>query len=399
MALSKQEVIEKILSFNYEELADWIRLRLQGDDKHFPIYEGYETNLSKFLAEAFYHIKDEKFRENFLEILHDLTIELWGCTKNRELIKEKQEYIYELLSLCGRIDGFKRKSILYRIARSGKLKGFKVFNKDLHLMLLRALASYRVTGDYEFWVYQMKDDSNKYYANAAFYALLNRKYALGVLFEHIDIFIDRFKGEIALVLGIKALVNDYDPREIIERFKGIESKLTPGQRKAVNHVFSKLKYTEPYKIDPGVKEKAVYRPLKPAVSMVGERKVIYGDEDSMQNKAAGILKSMGFEVEPSLKIAGYSIDIFIKKKKMFGNKYECYICKCWDEEAKINKNEVRQFAIVRNAVRNELNKQKGFDGCDAIIFSLKGFTKGAVETAAHHGIILKSLEELEADLR
>jgi hypothetical protein len=119
----------------------------------------------------------------------------------------------------------------------------------------------------------------------------------------------------------------------------------------------------------------------------------------MQNKAAGILKSMGFEVEPSLKIAGYSIDIFIKKKKMFGDKYECYICKCWDEEAKINKNEVRQFAIVRNAVRNELNKQKGFDGCDAIIFSLKGFTKGAVEIAAKQGIILKTLEELEADLR
>lgn len=399
MALSKQEVIEKILSFNYKELADWIRLRLHGDDKHFPIYEGYETNLSKFLAEAFYQIKDEKFRENFLEILHDLTTELWSCTKNRELIKEKEEFIYELLSLCGRIDGFKRKSILYRIARSGKLKGVKVFNKDLHLMLLRALASYRVTGDYKFWIGQMKDDSNKYYANAAFYALVNRKYDLGVLFEHIDIFIDRFKGEIALVLGIKALVNDYDPWEIIERFKGIESRLTPEQREAVNHVFSKLNYTEPYKIDPEVKEKAVYRPLKPAVSMVGERKVTYGDVEPLQSKAAEILRLMGFDVESSLKIAGYSIDMFIKKRKMFGNKYECYICKCWDEEAKVNKNEVKQFALVRNVVRNELDKQKGFAGCDAIIFSLKGFTKGAVEAAAKHGIILKTLEELGTDLR
>jgi hypothetical protein len=389
MALSKQEVIEKILSFNYKKLADWIRSRLHGDDKYFPIYEGYETNLSKFLSEAFYHIKDEKFRENFLEILEDLTTELWRDTKNKDSIKGNEEYIYELLSLCGRIERFERKTNLYRIARSAKLKGFKAFNKDLHLMLLRSLASYKAAGDYDFWIDQMKDDSNKYYANAAFYALLNRQYDLDFLFDYIAIFVDRFKEEIDLVLGIKALVKNYNPKDIIKRFKGIESKLTMEQKEAVNHAFKELKYSKPYKISLEPDKESIYKPVKPALSMVGEKKVEYRTAKILKQKAGEIFEQMGFEVEFNRQMAGYSIDIFIKKKKTFGNKYECYICQCHEGEQKVIKDEVNHFLIVREAV----------DGCDAIIISKKGFTKGAVEMAGEHGIELKTLENLESDLR
>jgi hypothetical protein len=215
------------------------------------------------------------------------------------------------------------------------------------------------------------------------------------------IFIDRFKGDILLDFGIEALFDYHEPAEIYRKFKEIEPELSGEQKEVVNKAFLQGGYKKPFQVSPihGIDKGVLYTPLKPAVSMVGERKVIYGDVDSLQNKAAEILKLMGFDVESSLKIAGYSIDIFVKKKKMFGNKYECYICKCWDEEAKVNKNEVRQFAIVRDAVRNELNKQKGVDDCDAIIFSHKGFTKSAVEFAAHHGIILKTLEEPETGLR
>lgn len=233
MALSKQETIDKILSFDYQGLAQWIESRLHGNDGYFPIYEGYETNLSKFLSESFQHIKEKNFRKNFLEILYDLTIDLWGYTEDQ--VKENQEYIYELLSLCGRIEKFKRKNALYRIARSGKLRGFSAYNRDLHLMLLRALASYQSAGDCDLWIEQMKDDSNKYYANAAFYALLNRKYRLDILFQHINIFIDRFKGEIDLVWGIQALIKDYGKEEILDKFKKIETKLSRQQKEAVNH--------------------------------------------------------------------------------------------------------------------------------------------------------------------
>ena len=214
MTLSKQQVIDKILSFNYKELYKWMKARLHGDDPHFPIYEGYELNLSEFLAESFNHIKDETFRENFLEILSDLTNELRGYTGVQ--IEKNKDYIYELLSLCGSVKKFENKSALYRMARSGKFKEFKAYDLELHQLLLTVLASYRVTGDYESWIEQMMDNSNKYYANAAFYALLNRKYDLDFLFDHIGIFIDRFTGEIDLELGIEALIDDYGAREIVE---------------------------------------------------------------------------------------------------------------------------------------------------------------------------------------
>jgi hypothetical protein len=267
MKLTKQEVIDKILSFNYEALAQWIHSRLHGDDGYFPIYEGYETNLSEFLSESYNHIKNEKFRENFLEILGDLVDELWGYNKTK--IRENVDYIYELLSLCGSIKDFENKDILYQIARSGKLKWFKAYDMDLHQLLLTALASYRVTGDYEFWIEQMQDDSNKYYANAAFYALLNRKYDLAVLFDQMGVFIDRFKGAIDLLLGIRALINQYGRTEITGSFKRIESKLTRPQKEAVNNVFKELKYGKPYKIPPKPAKQTVYKPLKTTVSMVG----------------------------------------------------------------------------------------------------------------------------------
>jgi len=390
VALSKQETIDKMLSFNYKESADWIRSRLHGDDKYFPVFEGYESNLSKFLTEAFYNIKEERFRNNFLEIMDDLATELWSYTKNDDYIKENQEYIYELLSLCGRIGEFKRKSMLYRIALSGKLKGFYAFDKDLHLMLLRALASYSVAGDCEFWIDQMKDDSNKYYANAAFYALLNGKYDPDVLFDHMDIFIDRFQGEIDLILGIKALMNDYDPREIFKRFKGIDDRLTPVQKDAVNNVFSEMKYSKPYKISPKIareREKVVYAPLKPVVSMVGEEKVTYVAAKTLPGKAGEIFKRMGFDIEMNREIAGHAIDLLIKKKKSFGDKYECYVCKCVEGKRKVEKNEIDVFLAVREAVSRE--------GCDAIIIAEKGFTKNALKLASEKGIILKTLEELE----
>jgi hypothetical protein len=234
MVLSKKETIDKILSFDYEELAAWIRSRLYGDDKYFPVYEGYEPNLSEFLSEAFLHIKNETFRENFLEILADLTTGLWGYTKDKKKVEGNKEYIYELLTLCGSIKKFSNKDTLYRIARSGKLKGVEVFGLELHQLLLTALASYQVTGDYDFWVEQMKDNSNKYYANAAFYAFVNRKFSLDNIFKHIVIFIDRFKGQIDLVWGFRALINGYGASEVMERFKRIAPKLSPEQKEAVN---------------------------------------------------------------------------------------------------------------------------------------------------------------------
>jgi hypothetical protein len=389
VTLSKQEVIDKILSFNYEELANWIRSRLQGDDRYFPVYEGYEPNLSEFLAEAFQHIKNETFRENFLEILGDLTTELWGFTRGKKKIEENKDYIYELLTLCGSIKKFKNKNTLYRIARSGKLRGLKGHGLELHQLLLTTLASYHVAGDYHFWIEQMNDHSNKYYANAAFYALLNRKYDLDIVFKHIVTFIDRFRGEINLVWGIRALINKYGKEEVSEKFRQIESKLSQDQKEAVNNAFIKADYTAIYKPAAAAEYELKYKPSDQLMQKISEPTPRYETTLTLQDKVGEIFERMGFEVEFNCQMAGYSIDIFIKKKKTFGDKYECYICHCHEGEQRVNKDEVNHLLAVREAV----------DGCDAIIISKKGFTKDAVEMAGEHGIELKTLHDLEDDLK
>ena len=387
MKQSKQEVIDKILSFNYDALAQWIHSRLHGDDPYFPIYEGYETNLSEFLTESYNHIKNEKFRDNFIEILGDLADELWGYNKTK--IEENVEYIYELLSLCGSMKDFENKTTLYRIARSGKLKGFKAFDLELHQLLLTALASYRVAGDYDFWIEQMQDDSNKYYSNAAFYALLNRKYDLDILFNQMGVFVDRFKGEIDLELGIEALLEDYGYDEIAARFEAIINRLSRKQKEAVDDAFMELGYGKMYNRSPAAGKKAVYKPLTPAVSMVGEKPVKYDFGETLKEKAGEIFKRLGFEVHFDYPVAGHVFDIFVKRKKLFSNEFECYLCRCHEGKKKVAKQEVERFLPIRDSAQ----------GCGVIIFSETGFTIDALQLASVHGILLKTLEDLENEKR
>ena len=385
MTLSKKEAVDIILSFNYEELADWIKSRLHGIDGYFPVYEGHDPNLSEFLTEAFQHIKDEKFRDNFIEILGDLTTELRAITRNKKKIEENREYIYELLFLCTGIKKFENKDILYSIARSGKLKMVKAHNLDLHQLLLTALASYRVAGDFDFWIEQMRDASNKYYANAALYALINRQYDLGSIFEHIGVFIERFIGTIDLVWGMRALINRYGGTEVIGSFKKIESTLTQVQKVAVNNMFEEMKYGKLFKILPTPVKKTVYKPLRSAVSLAGEPPLEYETADTLQEKAGKIFNRMGFKVLFDYQVAGYAVDIFIQRKKLFSNDSECYVCRCHEGKRKMDEHEVDRFIQVREAAI----------GCDAVIVSEAGFTKGAVQLSSANGIILKNLDDLE----
>jgi hypothetical protein len=215
MELTKQEVIEKILSFNYVQLKEWIKRRLSGHDDYFPLYSGHELNLSEFLIDTFNHIEEEKFRDDFIEILGKLTGELRKL--NRSEIDNSKNYIIELLKLCGNIRQFANKEHLIEIAVSGKFKGIKVDEEtDLHADLLTTLASYKIVGIHKFWIDQLLDKSDRYYANPAFYALIDN---LDRLFEYIDVFIDKFKGDIELEWGIEALINDYGKKEIVSRSK------------------------------------------------------------------------------------------------------------------------------------------------------------------------------------
>ena len=395
MSQSKQEVIDIILSFSYEELKNWIWSRLHGDDDYFSIYEGYETNLSNFLADAFHHIKNQTFRDNFLEILGDLVSELRKYSSTE--IEQDKDYIYELITLCGSIKKFKDATTLYKLAKSGKFKPYKLRDTDLHLVLLTTLLSYRIGGNYRFWIEQMQDDSNKYYTNAAFYALLEQGFRLDILFEHIGKFIDRFKGGIELVFGIEALFDDYEPKKIYSMFNKIESRLSKEQKEAVNHAFKEAGYDPVYEPDAAAEKKLKYIPAPPQLQYVRAPTPGYDALAALKESSAEIFKLMGFEVELNYKIAGRIIDLFAKRKKSFTTSYECWICKCDTTNRNVSKKTVDDFSALWEPIKNELQKQTN-DDCHPMLISGIGFTKTAIQAAKIQNIVLKTYNQLLSDL-
>lgn len=128
--------------------------------------------------------------------------------------------------------------MLFKIARSGKFKAYKLRDTDLHMVLLTVLQTFRRGGNFRFWIDQMKDGSNKYYTNAAFYALLSHGYSVDILFKHMGTFISRFKGGIELVFGIESLFDYYEPKTIYRMFEKIGPRLSSEQKEAVNNAFT-----------------------------------------------------------------------------------------------------------------------------------------------------------------
>jgi hypothetical protein len=161
-------------------------------------------------------------------------------------IRKTLRDINELLFLCGNIKQFDNKAALMEIAVSGEFKGIKIGESDLRAKLLTTLASYKIAGTCKFWIEQLLDNSNKRYANPAFYALKDYP---AKLYEHISVFIDKYKGEAELVLGIMSLLNEYGKKAVAKRFRSIEAKLSIEQKEAINEAFNKANYESVYKLD------------------------------------------------------------------------------------------------------------------------------------------------------
>jgi hypothetical protein len=243
----------------------------------------------------------------------------------------------------------------------------------------------------------MQDDSNKYYANAAFYAFLNNRYSINILFKHIGILIDRFKGQFELVLAVESLFDDYDPKKIYSMFKKIESRLSKEQKEAVNNAFKEAGYDPVYGADAAAEKELKYIPAPPQLQYVRAPTPEYDALAALKESSAEIFKLMGLEVELNRKIANHTIDLFAKRKKSFTPSYECWICKCDTANRKVSKNTVDDFSALLEPVKKELQKQT-HDDCQTMIISGKGFTKTAIETAKTKKIVLKTYNQLLSDL-
>ncbi len=137
-----------------------------------------------------------------------------------------------------------------------------------------------------------------------------------------------------------------------------------------------------------------------------ERKCIQDNKDhqtitpnekgkSFEQKVGEIFRLMGFEPDWNRKISGYEIDVFIKKKKSFGEKYEYYLIECKDLSTKAGQDVVNRAFTVREAVKNDLQCQSLGKDFEVMIVSAKGFTDSAIKAASAHGIILFTYKDLQ----
>jgi flagellar biosynthesis GTPase FlhF len=124
----------------------------------------------------------------------------------------------------------------------------------------------------------------------------------------------------------------------------------------------------------------------------------YEKGKSFEQKTGELFKLMGFEVELNKEIASYQLDVFMKKKKSIGKKYEFYICECKDWTQNVGQDVVTKAFAVREAVKKNLIEQHLGNDCEAIIVARTGFAKEAKLAAEANGIILYTYDELLAEL-
>jgi hypothetical protein len=387
MASFKQELIGKISSFNYRQVCRWIKASLHGCDMPSNFKQ---SKPGKFLFELFCYIKEEKFKEDFLESLCSLTRQLKGFSTNQ--VEESKDYIFELLYLCGEIWQFKDKESLLEMAVTGNFKGVKTDAGELHAALLKVLASHNIAGDPGFWTRQLLDESGRDYAFPAFWALQDNP---DILFGYMGTFIDRWDGEPELEAAIRLLIDKYKREKVAERFNVIASNLSIRQKQSVNEAFAangfdavyQLKVTEP--AGKGLKYKLSF----PCVQYINQSIPEY-EPTSLKQKSARILRYGGYEVEFNRCFARYKIDIFAKKKKLFGDKYECWLCYINDRNRKVGKKEIDRLYSVRNSASRELERESS--DCQAMVISEneKDFTNKAVETAGMYKIKLMTIDRL-----
>lgn len=392
MALTvlKQAAVDKIISFDYEELKEWIYSRLQGYDRHFPIDLESKSDPGQFLVDCFFEIENEQFQENFIKILNHLTRHLKSLS--REEIKKSKGYISQLLSLCGRIPGFKSKDTLLEIAGSGKFKKIKSGGRELHERLLETLASHHIAGTCEFWLEQLLESPNKDCAYSAFFALKDYP---DKLFRHMTAIIDKYKRKIETIIwGILLLLHTHGKNEISKRFKQLETRLSFEQKEAINRAFIEAGFDVLFQLSNWEKKEYLYKLAVPYFRYFDSFSPIY-EITPLEEKFARIFDDKGYDVEYNRTFANDQVDLFIKKKKDGSITYNCWLCFCNNGNRKVTKRMVSHVNRVRTAAREELPKEPYLCcNCQAVIISEKGFTKGCIETAREFNIKLTTSEQL-----
>lgn len=116
--------------------------------------------------------------------------------------------------------------------------------------------------------------------------------------------------------------------------------------------------------------------------------------------ATRIFQSMGFHVEHNKAFAEYTVDIFLKKTKFFGDRCECWSCFFFTDGEKVSRETLDRLYPVSEAVQEEIDRRSAC--CDipqTLIIAESGFTEEAKEAAEIYFMVLKTPRDLDSDLQ
>ena len=110
------------------------------------------------------------------------------------------------------------------------------------------------------------------------------------------------------------------------------------------------------------------------------------------NKALTILELLGFSVFFDRCFGNETIDVFVKKKKIFGYKLECWLLCITVGKRDVTENDIERLYSIRTIAREKLKKRS--NDCQAVIISEKwaDFTGKALETAGKYDIIVDTID-------
>jgi hypothetical protein len=117
-------------------------------------------------------------------------------------------------------------------------------------------------------------------------------------------------------------------------------------------------------------------------------------DESLKEKAVEIFKSMGYNVEYDRFFGKIKIDVFLKKKILLDN-YESWFCFFYDNNEKLQIDEINRLLPIVKIVKEEFAKQYTiYHDLQAMVITKNGFTEEALAEARKYCIELNTIELL-----
>jgi len=232
--------LASIEDLSYDELKEWIKLRLHGKDTQIPI-DFRQGDTPYYIISLLYPKFNRYVREDIDGIVCELVRDM---TRNPDTVW-KGEAGHQLLLLANSIRAEGATGSLLEMAKSHKffVEDVPSLEEDLHFRVLQTLVSLSYRASYEFWLEQYHLVPERY-AKIVFngLALIAPEQAI-----HFMALLDSVETvERILFIAFPSLLNEHGLDRIVPLIEKYLLEMKPGVRVAVQSFFEDEGYTLEY---------------------------------------------------------------------------------------------------------------------------------------------------------